>query len=77
MNPSMSMITPGVRDLAVSVSFYEQGPGFPRMESLTEIVFFTLNGTWLGLYPRGALAEDATDSPEGSSFKRYVQMRVQ
>ena len=31
MNPRISMITLGVRDLAGSVAFYEQGLGFPRM----------------------------------------------
>ena len=31
MNPRISMITLGVRDLAGSVKFYEQGLGFPRM----------------------------------------------
>lgn len=41
------------------VEFYEEGLGFPRMESPPEVAFFTLNGTWLGLYVREALAEDA------------------
>jgi hypothetical protein len=74
MNPRMSMITLGVCDLAVLVRFYEQGPVFPRMESPPEVAF---NGTWQGLYPSGALAEVATVSPEGSSSRPYVQMRVQ
>ena len=34
--------------------------------------FFTLNGTWLGLYGRGALAEDAKVSPEGSGFESFA-----
>jgi len=69
MNPRISMIALGVRDLAASVKFYEQGLGFPRMESPPEVTFFTLNGTWLSLYSRGALAEDATVSPEGCGFE--------
>ncbi len=72
MNPRISMITLGVRDLATSVKFYEQGLGFPRMESPPEVAFFTLNGTWLGLYSRGALAEDATVSPEGYGFEGFT-----
>lgn len=62
------MITLGVCDLARSVAFYEKGLGFPRMDSPPEVAFFTLNGTWLGLYGREALAEDAKISPEGSGF---------
>lgn len=68
MKPRISMITLGVRDLEASIRFYEQGLGLPRMESPPEVAFFTLNGTWLGLYGREALAEDAGVSPDGSGF---------
>ncbi|MEW8469693.1 MAG: VOC family protein, partial [Candidatus Thiodiazotropha sp.] len=43
------MITLAVSDLSKAINFYEQGLGFPRMESPPEIAFFTLNGTWLSL----------------------------
>ena len=72
MNPRISMITLGVRDLAASVKFYERGLGFPRMKSPPEVAFFTLDGTWLGLYGRDALAEDATVSPKGSGFASFA-----
>ena len=72
MKPRISMITLGVRDLATSIKFYEQGLGFPRMESPPEVAFFTLNGTWLGLYGRQALAEDATVSDEGHGFESFT-----
>ncbi len=68
MKPRISMLTLGVRDLAASIRFYEQGLGFPRMESPPEVAFFTLNGTWLALYGRDALAEDAGVAPDGSGF---------
>lgn len=72
MKPRISMITLGVRDLAASIRFYEQGLGFPRMESPPEVAFFTLNGTWLGLYGREALAEDATVSSQGNGFEAFT-----
>ena len=72
MNPRISMITLGVRDLATSVRFYEKGLGFPRMKSPPEVAFFTLNGTWLGLYGRDALAADAKVSPVGSGFEAFA-----
>lgn len=71
MQPRISMITLGVRDLKRSISFYEKGLGFPRMESPPEVAFFTLNGTWLGLFGREDLAEDARVSPEGSGFNSF------
>ena len=69
MKPRISMITLGVRDLARAVAFYEKGLGFPRMESAPEVAFFTLNGTWLGLYGRDALAGDAGVSAAGQGFR--------
>jgi len=68
MKPRISMITLGVRDLERSIRFYEEGLGFPRRESPPSVAFFTLNGTWLGLYGRDALAEDATVPVEGHGF---------
>ena len=69
MQPRISMITLGVNDLARSIEFYEQGLGLPRMESPPAVAFFTLNGTWLGLYGREALAEDAQVSADGAGFR--------
>lgn len=71
MQPRISMITLGVRDLAASVSFYK-ALGFPQLESPPSVAFFTLNGTWLGLYGREALAEDACVPADGSGFPGFA-----
>lgn len=63
------MITLGVSDLARSTAFYRDGLGFPlRPGHEGEIAFFTLAGTWLALYPRDLLAEDASVPAAGSGF---------
>ena len=72
MKPRISMITLGVKDIDRSVEFYEKGLGFPKMESPPEVAFFTLNGSWLGLYGRESLAEDAAVSSEGSGFDGFA-----
>jgi len=72
MKPRISMITLGVRDLEESVRFYEQGLGLPRMNSPPEVAFFTLHGTWLGLYSRESLAEDAGVPADGTGFSGFT-----
>ena len=74
MKPRISMITLGVEDLAKSIKFYRDGLGFPQMESPPEVAFFTLNGSWLGLYGRTALAEDATVAAAGS--RQYSRQHI-
>jgi len=71
MKPRISMITLGVEDIERSVKFYRDGLGFPQLESPPEVAFFTLNGTWLGLYGREALAEDAMVPGGGEGFSGF------
>lgn len=71
MKPRISMITLGVKDLVKSAHFYQQGLGLPSMESPPEVAFFTLNGTWLALFCRESLAEDAGVSALGSGFSGF------
>jgi uncharacterized glyoxalase superfamily protein PhnB len=42
------------------------------MDSPPEVAFFTLNGTWLGLYGREELAADAKVPSEGSGFEAFT-----
>jgi hypothetical protein len=72
MKPRISMITLGVRDLEKSIRFYEQGLGLPRMDSPPEIAFFRLKGSWLGLYDRELLAEDAGVPADGVGFPGFT-----
>ena len=70
MQPRISMITLGVRNLKVAIEFYQEGLGLPRREPYSDdIAFFDLDGTWLGLYSWDKLAEDVTISPEGTGFR--------
>jgi|GEM_PF-3958062 len=66
------MITPGVKDVSIAAEFYEKGLGFPRLDFESDsVAFFTLNGSWLGLYGREALAEDAQIAAEGRDFNGF------
>ena len=70
MQPRISMITLGVRDLNRAIEFYQQGLGLPRRKPYSDdIAFFDLMGTWLGLYPWDKLAEDVTVPEQGTGFR--------
>jgi len=69
MQPRISLITLGVRDLATAIRFYQEGLGLHRIDSPPSVAFFDLDGTWLGLYGRDALAEDIGCAPSGEGFR--------
>ncbi len=59
MKPKISIITLGVDDLERATRFYAKGLGLPKYEfEGGDISFFSLEGTWLALYPRAELAKD-------------------
>ncbi len=70
MRPRITLVTLGVEDLDQSISFYRDGLGLPMQdrEDDSDVAFFELEGTWLSLYPRDLLAEDATVSDDGTGF---------
>jgi len=72
MDPRISMVTLGVADLERSTEFYRDGLGLPERESEGDISFFETASTWLALYPREELADDATVPAEGSGFRGFT-----
>jgi uncharacterized protein len=59
MEPRISIITLGVRDLERSVRFYRDGLGFAtKVKAGEDVAFFATTGTRLALYPLDKLAED-------------------
>ena len=69
MKPKIGLVTLGVRDLKRALAFYRDGLGWPThaYNPEADMVFFSLEGTWLALYPRDKLAEDA-QVPDGQGF---------
>jgi hypothetical protein len=69
----MSIVTLGVADVGRSVRFYRDGLGFPthNYKEGDDFAMFALEGTWLALYPREALAEDAGVDAGGSGFAGF------
>ena len=71
MEPRLSIITLGVRDLAASYKFYHEGLGLPTTNKPESgIIFFQTSGVCLALYPLEKLAEDVSPdfSRERSNF---------
>lgn len=71
MEPRISLLTLGVRNLEESVRFYK-ALGLPTEGPTGDIAFFQLNGTWLSLYPRTLLAEDAKVQEDGQGFSGFT-----
>ncbi len=70
MKPKISVITLGVRNFEKALAFYRNGLGFAphNYKEGQEHVMFALEGSWLSLYPRDKLAEDAAVPDDGRGF---------
>jgi uncharacterized protein len=71
MNPHVSVITLGVRDMTRAKRFYGEGLGWPVEQDYPQWVSFKMGdgSSLLGLYPWEALAADAGLAPEGTGFR--------
>ena len=74
MKSKISLVTLGVNDLNKSITFYRDGLGFTThsYKEGDEVVFFEMEGSWLSLFPKEKLAEDATISAAGSGFPGFT-----
>ena len=74
MKPSISLITLGVWNLERTVTFYQDGLGWPLSGASVEgeVAFVRTGGTVLALWSREALAEDANLDSEGSGFPGFA-----
>lgn len=72
MKPKISLLTLGVRNFDRSLAFY-RALGFPvhNFADGQEFAMLRLEGTWLSLFPREQLAQDATVPHEGSGFAGF------
>src|SRR5215203_5713941 len=70
VDPWISLMTLGVRDIERSRRFYREGLGWPMSTASAEdVAFFRTGGVVLALYKREMIAADANLSPEGSGFR--------
>jgi catechol 2,3-dioxygenase-like lactoylglutathione lyase family enzyme len=72
VEPRLSFVTLGVRDVARATRFYRDVLRLPALRADAGIAFFELGRTWLALYPRELLAADAGVGAEGSGFPGFA-----
>jgi catechol 2,3-dioxygenase-like lactoylglutathione lyase family enzyme len=74
VEPRVSLLTLGVRDLERAVAFYRDGLGWPKSEvGGDEVAFFKTGGVVIALFPRPSFAADAgidVDDVERGGFSR-------
>ena len=70
MKSKISLVTLGVRDFQRSLTFYREGLGLKpyKYTGDQDHVMFEMEGSWLSLYPREKLAQDAGVPDNGLGF---------
>lgn len=69
MQPRISLITLGVKDLQKSITFYRDGLGWPTDSKAEDhVAFFPLSNMVLGLFSRSELAKDAKVKDDHGTF---------
>jgi predicted lactoylglutathione lyase len=68
MDQRISIVTLGVKDLALSKKFYVDGLGWKQVFENNEIIFFQTGGTIFALFLRDQLAGDFAADPK--TFRR-------
>lgn len=69
MEPRISLVTLGVKDVARARRFYERLGFRASSASNEQVAFFQAGGMGLGLYGWDALAEDAQVASAGAGFR--------
>jgi catechol 2,3-dioxygenase-like lactoylglutathione lyase family enzyme len=72
VEPRISFVTLGVRDLARATRFYRDVLGLPQKDTPGDVSFFEMGRTWLALYSRELLAADAAVPSEGGGFPGFT-----
>lgn len=70
IEPRISLVTLGVRDLAKSRAFY-RALGWPEAGAVDDVAFYQLGPLAFGLFAWDSLAKDAKVSPQGEGFRGF------
>ncbi|MBX7059984.1 MAG: VOC family protein [Leptospirales bacterium] len=68
----ISFVTLGVARLDRSREFYSDALGWTPIKDTPEIIFYNLNGIFLGLFPSEELAADANVAASGEGFRHFT-----
>ena len=71
MEPRVSFITLGVKNLEAMKDFYNRVFGWTPVKDSDGIVFYRLNGFIFALFPADELAEDIGIPGDGSGFRKF------